>query len=243
MKPNYLDEEEYNLSDLEEFLNGQTKIPNNTLYCKRATETLPQNNRGRIQQSTNTLPLHQAMTEVKETIPKMYQQNDIPRLMKNFEECLIDYNKIEVDQVCDFDEMQDLIEQVTCLYCKKIAENPKCCQSCNQIYCFDCALRQIIKKQNKGCINCKNNKNECFINCSIQKEMIFDLFTIQCTNKGCNIKFQYTQKEKHMSRCKFRKIICTNNRSLGCSKSCNILIQHSDFENHIRRHHIQETHE
>ncbi|EAR94793.2 hypothetical protein TTHERM_00675660 (macronuclear) [Tetrahymena thermophila SB210] len=240
MNPNYLDQE-YNLTDLEEFLNEQTQLNNHAFSSNKIRESMPQNNIIN-EQSSNTLLLLKGLTESKERSPKMHQQNDIPRLMKNFEECLIDNNKIRVNQVCDFEEMQELIEQVTCTYCKKIAENPKCCQVCNQIYCFDCALRQILKKQNKGCMNCKSNKNEGFLDCSIQIEMIFDLFTIQCSNKGCMRKFQYTQKEKHMSRCKFRTILCTNKTSNECHKLCNKLVQYCDLEKHIRRHHIQETH-
>ena len=101
------------------------------------------------------------------------------------------------------------LQLFSCLICFQLVCNPRICDKCGTIYCFDCIQKWTRDNPNGyNCtLKCKNSALR-YIS-TIEKKSI-DRINLKYKHKGCGQFINYNNYVSHFENCKFRLYHCNN---------------------------------
>jgi hypothetical protein len=121
-------------------------------------------------------------------------------------------NENEINFVFQSNEIKadkSTLQWFSCLICFQLVYNPKICDKCGSIYCFDCIQKWI--RDNPNGYNCTLKcKNSTLRNISTIEKKSIDRINLKCKHKGCGQFINYTDYVSHFENCKFRLYHCNN---------------------------------
>ena len=119
-------------------------------------------------------------------------------------------NEINLSNL-EFQDEKGLAETFKCLICQNLAFEPLFCRKCGSVYCRKC-LAEYSKR------NCNNEQPQCLLKCGSRTfvepagkfKEISNYIKIKCVYKGCYAFIDYSDYDKHLKKCNFKKYHCNN---------------------------------
>lgn len=110
-------------------------------------------------------------------------------------------NEIQVDNLT--------LQCFSCLIWLQLVFNPKICDKCGNIYCFDYIQKWIRDnpQRYKCTLKCKNSALR---DISIIEKKSIDRIKLKCKHRGCGQFINYNNYESHLFNCKFWLYHCNN---------------------------------
>ena len=144
--------------------------------------------------------------------------------------------------------VKELADKYKCSICLNLLDTPVLTECCGQHFCKACIENWIITNEESICPHCRaENFNKIVSQPKIRKIKELEVY---CTNdkNGCKAVINYRDFQKHVIKCPFRVVKCTNNCGIGgllrkdlikhCKQECPNRIVHCKLCNKEGKHSV-----